>query len=104
MTTLLFLDDERNYDYVYRSWIHDCVTVRNYSQFIEYIEKNGLPELISFDHDLGEEKSGLDCLNWLIDYCLDKSLKLPDCYSHSMNVVGRMNILNKARSFNNFNA
>ena len=61
--------------------------VRNYTQFVMYIEKNGLPKLVSFDHDLddeqmyacingveykGKEKTGLDCAKFLIKYCMEK--------------------------------
>lgn len=62
----LFLDDFRmpsdafNYKpnpmYNNESW----VIVRNYDQFIECITKNGIPEIISFDHDLGLD----ECENW----------------------------------------
>lgn len=88
--------------------------VRNYNQFVEYIEKNGLPDFISFDHDLADthytpeeywddyeankayqeslvhnEKTGYECAKWLIDYCIDNGYKLPEFYCHSMNPVGR---------------
>ncbi len=32
--------------------------VRNYKDFVNYIEKNGLPNFISFDNDLGLDESG----------------------------------------------
>lgn len=92
--------------------------VLNYEQFVMWIEKFGLPDLISFDHDLADEhytpkeywddyqlskqyqesqnyqeKTGMDCAKWLIDYCMDNNLKLPKFYSHSANPVGRDNIL-----------
>lgn len=77
--------------------------VKNYYEFINWISKNGLPEFISFDHDLGDyekskegqdtqvhtEKTGYECAKWLIDYCLDNNLKCPKFYCHSMNPVGR---------------
>ena len=50
----LYLDDLRvtpeGFDRVY-----------NYTDFVEYITQNGLPNFISFDHDLGEDESGYDC-------------------------------------------
>jgi len=27
--------------------------IRNYQDFVAYISKNGIPSIISFDHDLG---------------------------------------------------
>ena len=42
----LFLDDIRKPPDV------DWFIVRNYNQFIDWIDKNGLPDIISFDHDL----------------------------------------------------
>lgn len=101
--------------------------VLNYEQFVMWIEKFGLPDLISFDHDLADEhytpkeywddyqlskqyqesqnyqeKTGMDCAKWLIDYCMDNNLKLPKFYSHSANPVGRDNILGILENFNNF--
>jgi hypothetical protein len=118
--SFLFLDDIRNPPHAFgytkelmfleRQW----VIVRNYNEFKNYIEKNGLPKLISFDHDLADtfyeteesdghkEKTGLDCAKWLIDYCLDNNLKCPEYYCHSMNPVGKENILNLLNSFNKY--
>lgn len=100
METMLFLDDEREYKDVYKYYKGYCITVRDFKQFANYILTNDLPDYISFDHDLGCDKSGMDCLNWLIEYCLDNNKSLPRCFSHSMNSVGRENILKKIASFN----
>lgn len=90
----------------------DWVIVRNYEEFVQVIEEKGLPYLISFDHDLswdhynidfdvwddysseqlGVEKTGADCAEWLKNYCIENNLKLPEFYVHSMNPVGRENI------------
>ena len=81
----LYLDDLRptpaDFDRVY-----------DYEGFTEYILQKGLPDFISFDHDLGEGKSGYDCAKFLIDYCLENSLPLPRYAVHSQNPVGRKNI------------
>jgi hypothetical protein len=89
--------------------------VKNYPEFVKWIEKNGLPTVISFDHDLADghyhanmqqgelnyqgnsfdddyNKTGYHCAKWLIDYCLDNDKKLPRCIVHSMNPVGTENI------------
>ena len=125
----LFLDDIRQPLDVKQAWhkgawegfpsLKSWIIVRSYDQFVEHIQKNGLPASISFDHDLswehypqGElsltapidynkftEKTGLDCAKWLVDYCLTNNLELPDFYVHSFNPVGRMNIINYLLQF-----
>lgn len=55
----LFLDDLRTVDMVYdKSRESEFDIVRTYQDFIEYINKNGLPEFISFDNDLGLDENG----------------------------------------------
>ncbi len=55
----LFLDDIREIGMVYdSSQIDQFVIVRNYADFVSYIQENGLPPLISFDNDLGLDASG----------------------------------------------
>ncbi len=56
----LFLDDLRTVDMVYdNSQISEFEVVRSYDKFVAYIQKNGLPDFISFDNDLGLDKSGI---------------------------------------------
>jgi len=77
----------------------------HYEQFIETIIEKGLPDLISFDHDLDEEhynqpvdyenykeKTGYDCAKWLIEHCMKLGKPLPEWRVHSFNPVGRANI------------
>lgn len=76
--------------------------VLNYEQFVQWIEKFGMPDIISFDHDLADitkitttthqEKTGMDCAKWLVDYCIDNKELLPIFYVHSANPVGADNI------------
>lgn len=55
----LFLDDIRSVDMVYdKSMERDFDIVRSYEEFTEYIKKNGLPQFISFDNDLGLDHKG----------------------------------------------
>lgn len=70
----------------------DIRICRNYSQFVEAIQKDGLPEIICFDHDLGEEKTGYDCAKFVVDYCIKNKVRLPQWYIQSANVVGSANI------------
>lgn len=100
MKTLLWLDDIRDPkvsdwlmmyapDFVYEGKV---LWVKNYNEFIDWILDNGLPDKISFDHDLGEVKSGFDCAKWLVDYCIDNQKQIPNFVVHSANPVGSENI------------
>lgn len=113
----LFLDDERtpldtfgytnNPIYLNVEW----KIVRTYDAFVSYILKYGVPKMISFDHDLGEEhykkcigvtvinydeleeKTGYDAAKWLVEFSMDNGfMELPKCYIHTMNTVGGENI------------
>ena len=99
--------------------------VRNYDEFVDDIESYGLPDFVSFDHDLSDEhysttmydgnqttynqlykdfkeKTGYDCAKWLVNYCSVNGLPLPKYSVHSMNPVGRDNILGLFKSFEKF--
>ena len=92
-------------------WENDWFIVRSHNEFVDWIKKNGLPDFISFDHDLADahytidysdinwpytnpdvEKTGYDCAKWLGNYCLDNHKILPDYIVHSQNPVGKLNI------------
>jgi len=89
MKTALYLDDQRTPTINipgYEPW----VVVRSYEQFVNWISEFGIPDLISFDHDLADEhiedyfkqklnqgfqqpeyesykeKTGLHCAMWLV--------------------------------------
>lgn len=131
MRNLLWLDDIRDPNEF--SWLsqycpefednRDGVTwVKSYDEFTRFITDNGLPDKISFDHDLGEDvvrhsvsqgmnkkkarqqkklaKSGYDCAKWIVEYCLDNQVQIPQYVVHSANPVGADNIrglLNNAK-------
>ena len=98
---------------------NDWVIVRSFWEFCNYIQKFGLPDFISFDHDLADEhyndlfsdknwsiadsdivlkyddyseKTGYECAKWLVDWCLENSKKIPEFVVHSANPVGKKNI------------
>jgi hypothetical protein len=92
-------------------WEKDWHVVKDYKEFVKWISFYGVPDLISFDHDLadihyevdyndwelssdqlGVEETGLDCAKWLVDYCFDNGHKLPEYIVHSANPAGRKNI------------
>ena len=118
----LFLDDYRdpddvykyidNFDYISKIW----VVVKNYNEFIKHIKTFGLPEIISFDHDLApehyvslveheipysrfKEKTGYDCVIWLCEYCLKHNKKLPEYLFHTQNRIGLMNMYKYINKF-----
>lgn len=112
----LFLDDVRipkgafdytkNPIYLNEEW----VIVRSYNDFVNTITDRGLPYMVSFDHDLADahyhesmyeggkiyfkyletvsEKSGSDCVKWLVEHCMNNGLEFPMWYIHSKNPVG----------------
>jgi len=113
----LFLDDLRSLDMIYPNVdTSEWVIVRDFYQFVNYIQKYGLPEFISFDHDLGfehtryyfengghnsppdplngnfKEKTGYDAAKWLVDYCAEHGKPLPFWHVHSHNPIGASNI------------
>lgn len=93
MSYKLFLDDERT-PKTKGPW----VVARSYDEFVSIIKEKGAPIYISFDHDLGEEKSGLDCVKWLIN----NNIVVRDFNVHSANPVGRDNIISKMKSWIKF--
>ena len=97
----LYLDDVRTPKNPNNEWvdgIDEWQVVRSYDEFIKHIQLNGLEnyEVISLDHDLGEdarkeyfdnvspnytldytnikEKTGMDCAKWLVNHYLDNYL------------------------------
>lgn len=77
--------------------------VYTFDEFTEFITQNGLPDFISFDHDLGEGKTGYDCAKWLVEFCLDNQLPLPEFVVHSQNPVGKENIESLLNNFKKIN-
>ena len=88
--------------------------VRSYNDFIAWIQENGLPDEVSFDHDLADvhydpqttkqsfsyhETTGYDAAKWLCDYCWTNGLPIPSWNVHSANPVGRDNIIQILKSF-----
>jgi hypothetical protein len=113
--TVLWLDDMRNpykyfgkktnsktfarnkeyYTNMFSNYNVDFVWVKNFDEFTEFILKNGLPQFISFDHDLGTGlQKGADCARWLVEYCKEKNEKVPRFYVHSANCNGQREITN----------
>ena len=117
----------------------DWVVVRSYDEFVGKVRELGFEniDVISLDHDLGdtamneyfnnvspnytldysniEEKTGMDCAKWLVDYYYDnynfaedlisrKNKKIngvtfPKVYTHSANPIGSANIMGYINNF-----
>lgn len=93
----LFIDDIRNKD----GW----EIARSSLEAISFIKANGIPSVISFDHDLGGDDTSMVFINEMITLVLDAELKLPSNFSyivHSANPVGAENIKSKMDSFLRF--
>lgn len=126
----LFLDDLRHPKDV--QWLAlptvKWTIVRNYNSFVDTINARGLPQIISFDHDLADEhykenifsqdiknihrgnfnyakmkeKTGYDCAKFLVEYCLRNRSNLPEYYIHSLNYIGKHNIFSLLESYKKF--
>ena len=91
----LFLDDERQpVDNALPEEFQSWVVARSYAQVEALIEMNGLPKYVSFDHDLGEEKTGLSVAQLIVDTDIKCGSMDPDFdyYVHSQNPIGKKNI------------
>jgi len=109
MVKKLYLDDLRmphQSGYVDSEW----TVVRSVADFKKYILTHGIPNIISFDHDLGEDQnqkempSGYDAIKWLVDFD-QKFSKTPGNWEirvHSANPVGRENILHYYQNYKKF--
>lgn len=105
MTWTLFLDDIRfpeDVRYSYGSY-KNVIICRSMDDAVWAVTHYGLPNCISFDHDLAHEhyvigdgeKTGYTFAKWFCDYVIDNNLDIPVdfCYHvHSMNPVGAENI------------
>jgi hypothetical protein len=84
----LFLDDLRDPSYVPPRGNYKIA--RSTAEAILLVEKFGIPEFISFDHDLGKTDRAMDFLKILYSKFPDGPV--PDFQIHSSNPVGRENI------------
>ena len=108
----LYLDDVRT------PLDSDWIIARNYEEFVSIIKFHGLEnfDVISLDHDLGEqsmveyytnvknnykldynnivdEKTGYDCCRFLVSESMSKNIPLPQMYVHSANPIGSANMM-----------
>ena len=116
----LFLDDAREPNDV--KWVdlppYHWVVVTNFKEFVKTVKEKGIPETVSFDHDLCQEhydeytvahdermlsrgtirynifteKTGYDCAKWLAELCIQLKKPIPQYYIHTLNPIGKENI------------
>lgn len=122
MKKALYLDDVRTPTTTIQGF-EPWHVVRSYEEFVNWITENGVPDLISFDHDLADEhmndyykqvlqqgyqhpdyenyreKTGLDCARWLAEHIQANNLQLKSVSVHSHNPVGATNIQSFVNGF-----
>ena len=101
-----FLRNKLFYDGLKKTNNIRFVWVKNFDEFTGFILNNGIPQFVSFDHDLGVGlNKGLDCAKWLIEFCRENNSSLPKFYVHSANPNGQKKIngtLSQAQEENSF--
>jgi hypothetical protein len=82
--------------------------VKSYEEFKNILNNNGIPDIISFEHDLNDEhknlleydydnfinKTGYHAAEYLIEYCNLLNKDLPIVLIHTQNPIGYKNIKN----------
>lgn len=116
----IFLDDVRKPSDV--TWVDlpmkTYTVVRSYKEFRDIIWNQGIPKFVAYDHDLSdahyghglngdkidydkyEEKTGYDCCKFLVNECTKLGVKHPPYVVHSMNPVGKQNIISYVETYN----
>lgn len=113
MKYLLWLDDDKEYrkptqlcpnfgmkltwaeGYFKPELLHlPIVWVETYEQFVNTIVEKGMPEMVSFDNDLGQELEGKHCAKWLFNHCVNNDLEMPLFSVHSANPIAAKEIHN----------
>ena len=82
---VLYVDDIRFPEYFHQIGA-EITVARTYDEAIQYIDNSY--DIISLDHDLGEEKTGYD----ICKYIIENNIKLDRVYIHTSNPVGRDNM------------
>lgn len=88
----LYIDDIRNPP------DGDWKIVRTSKEAIEFVVENGIPEFISFDHDLGGDDTSMVFVKKWVD--LFPETPFPKFRIHSANPIGSENLRSYIKSFN----
>lgn len=93
----------------------DWLLAKSYGEFCFLLDNLGFPDMVSLDHDLDEtameecmaaigegrefnyavvkEKTGLDCVKYLIKKCGEAGVRMPKYYVHTANPNGAANMI-----------
>jgi hypothetical protein len=90
MTYKMFIDDERFPPGDESKWI----IVRSSEEAINTVKTLGMPEFVSYDHDLGGDDTSIKFIWWMINSHMDGEFSnFPTMYEvHSQNPIGSKNI------------
>jgi len=93
LRSCLYLDDQRTPTQTipgYHPWIvdHDLAEEHMDDYFKQFAEK-GFQQP---DYESYKEKTGMDCANFVVEYCQRMKVSLKYCAVHSHNPVGAANI------------
>jgi len=94
LRSIIWLDNQRNpfdpkkewlkrYNIPYRDGEDEIQWARTYDEFTELLRTNGVPDMVSFDHDLDppdKTHDGFDCAVFLCRFCQDNNQPLPKMY------------------------
>ena len=83
---VLYVDDIRFPEYFHQIGV-EITVARTYDEAIQYLGDEY--DVISLDHDLGEDKTGYD----IAKYIVENQIQLNGFRVHSANPVGRFNIV-----------
>jgi hypothetical protein len=98
MSWKLWLDDQHDEpEMVFRHPPKDFIAARSSAEAIQLTQEKGLPNFISFDHDLGGPDDAMKYISWISHALYDSTV--PDYQVHSANPVGRDNIVSKMESW-----
>jgi len=101
---ILFVDDLRNPED--RGFDVNSVVTRSSAETISWLEENGVPDFITFDHDLGGDDTAMDVVDFLIERDLDTCGEfISEDFTfnvHSDNPVGKANIEGKLNGYLKF--
>lgn len=102
---VIFLDDFRSPNKYINVNINKVVQAFSYNEFVELLNKMynkyGRIDEIWFDHDLGDvnDGTGYDCAKYLVDFCIEHNMDLPQYHIQSANTVGKSNIDSYLKSY-----
>lgn len=99
----------------------DWLLAKSYKEFCFLLDNLGIPDMVSLDHDLDEtameecmlaigqgrefnyafvkEKTGLDCVKYLIKKCGEAGVKIPKYHIHTANPNGAANMLRELEQY-----